>query len=160
MKVGSFVLIASALVWSASDLRGQVDSTLLGKRLRVRLQDLHRQAELTPPILELRGTLTVLGSDTLTIVLPSAGAAVAIPRSRITSLAVSAGVPSRLESAARSGFLWALLGGVSSYALHTTQDVDRSLQEQLLIGVTSGAAAGIIFGIATPFERWRRLRSR
>lgn len=160
MKRIGIVLVAALSLWDASDALAQVDSTLLGKRVRLLLLDVHRQAEFIPPVLELRGTLTALGADSLTIALPSGAGAVSVSREAVRRLAVSRGAPSRFPSAMRSAFAWSVSCALLSFAMrHTSDDrFSNSWQETIAVGAAAGAAGGFILGVTMPYERWRRIK--
>jgi hypothetical protein len=155
-------LVGVLLLSVAQPAHGQLDSTLVGQRARVRVRDVHRQAELLPPVLELRGTVLSVTGDTLALRLPSGGPPVSIPRSAITGLAVSRGVPSRLESAGRRALEWAAVGACLGflYLQSPTRDPGNTWEDAIGTGASLGAFAGLLLGFISPYERWRGVRAR
>jgi hypothetical protein len=146
----------------AHEAHGQLDSSLVGHRARVRVRDVHRQAEFVPPVLELRGMVLSVARDTLTLRLPSAGTLVPIPHSAIAGLAVSRGVPSRLESAGRRMVEWGAVGAALGllYLHSSIRDPGNTWEDAVGTGASLGALSGLLVGLISPYERWRGIRLR
>jgi hypothetical protein len=141
-------------------LQSQVDSTLVGQRIRIRVPEV-RQFEAGPNFLEIRGALAGVTGDSLYVRMAASGAAVAIGRERIARLAVSRGKPSRLASAERSALMWGALGALWGFVLHTSgRDQANTWQEEVGTLATVGAVTGFVLGLSFPYERWRNIRLR
>jgi hypothetical protein len=162
MRIPRYVLGGVLLGIVAQAAHGQIDSTFVGQRVRVRIRDVHRQAELLPPVLELRGTVLSVTGDTLALRLPSAGSPVSIPRPAITSLAVSRGVPSPLESAGRRMLEWGATGAcLGLLYLHSPiRDSGHTWEDAVGTGASLGSLTGLLVGFISPYERWRGVRVR
>ena len=132
-----------------------------GVRVRVRMPDTLRQVSSPGPgprMLELRGTLISATPDTLVLAVPGTAGALAISRSRVRTLAVSRGVPSRATSAV----LNVPEGVLAGFTIGIAATADRSGIEWETVGrwTALGAAVGLVYGAVWPAERWRRVSAR
>lgn len=155
------LVIALGLLMAASHtLQSQIDSTLVGQRIRIRVPEV-RQFEAGPRVLEIRGALTGVTGDSLYVRLAASGAPVAIARERIERLAVSRGEPSRLGSAGRSALIWGGLGALWGYVLHSSDRAHgNTWEDEVGTLATVGAVTGFVLGLSFPYERWRNIRLR
>jgi len=153
------ISMALLIALGAHSASAQSDSVPLGERVRVRVADLHRQGDMLPRLMELRGTLTRADSSDLFIAIAPGGGTIAIPRRSVRSLAVSAGVPSRLESAVRRGIAWTFIGAFLGFGFRDFPDRDGRTpwRDAVTAGAAAGALTGVIMGAFTPYERWRRV---
>ena len=135
---------------------------IAGARVRIAVPDSLRQEPLWPRQQIFIGTVAGVGGDTLYLEVPSTAGRLAVPRASVRRLSVSRGVPSRLESALRHGFEWAVAGALSFYAAqHYDDDAPfDSDGEAALVGAGIGFGLGALLGAVSPSERWRRLRLR
>lgn len=155
-----YMIALGLLVAGPHTLQSQVDSALVGQRLRIRVPEL-RQFEAGPKILEIRGALAGVSGDSLYVQLAASGTPVAIGRERIVSLAVSRGEPSHLSSAERSALMWGLIGALSGYLYRNSSvDFGDTWEDAVGTGATVGAAMGFVLGLSFPYERWRSIRLR
>ena len=139
----------------------QLDSALIGQRIRVEVRDAHRQMEFGPKRLDLRGKLSTFDSNTVTLQLMAGGVAVTVPRSEMLSLAISRGAPGRPESALRGAVGGALIGVLWGFVyLHSPgRDAGNTWEDAIGSGASIGALIGAVAGALSPQERWKRLRA-
>lgn len=158
-RVTRFTLLALFTVFGASVGSAQTLSPPVGERVRVRVDDLHRQGDMLPRSMELRGTLTALDSSALFIEIAPGGGSITVPRPSIRSFAISKGVPSRLESAVRRGAAWTLMGALLGFGFRDFPDRGSRTpwQDAVIVGAGTGAITGVFMGALSPYERWRRV---
>jgi hypothetical protein len=112
-----------------------------------------------PRGLRLRGRLAQLSADTLYLRVADSLSPLAIPRGWIRHVAISRGVPTRVASAARQGFLWGAIGALEFAGIFAiANSSDLSAGEAALVGGGLGLALGSTFGALYPAERWHRLQ--
>jgi hypothetical protein len=163
MKLSILVAVTIFVVAVApTSGNAQVDSSLTGQRVRVRINDEHRQAALAPAFLELRGSVTAASPDSLTLRLPRTQTSITVPTRVMTGLAISRGVPGTAESGAR-GAAWgvfhgALLGVI--YMSGPERNQGATWEEAIGTGASIGAVAGFLMGALSPHERWRGVKLR
>lgn len=140
----------------------QMDSTLTGQRVRIRVSDIHRQAELMPRWLELRGHVASVHGDSLALLIPASPEPLHIPRANMLGLAVSRGVPSRFESALRRGLWWGLQGALAGvmYLNAPFRNQGHTWEDAIGTGASLGLLTGVVIGASYPYERWRGVRIR
>ncbi len=161
MRMPSLSCVTVALLFAAATpAAAQVDSALAGERVRVWVSDVHRQASFVPAVLELRGTVTSVSVDSLTLLLPGTQTTISIPTRVITGLAISRGVPSRAESGARGAAWGALHGAMWGAAYAHLVDRGHRRERTFVIGASAGAIGGLLMGAVSPHERWRTVRIR
>jgi hypothetical protein len=129
-----------------------------GSRVRVRLPEKEYQFDGRRGHL-LRGRVRALSPDTLYLAVTDSIGPIAIPRSVISQLALSRGVPSRAESAVKRGLLNGVLSALVVVAMYELEDSpgDWSTGTVALAGGGIGFGLGAIFGAIYPRERWKRL---
>ena len=156
-----FVACSCFLIFAAvpASLQGQVLQA--GDRVRIVLPEAQAQDE-TPLMRQfiLRGTLTRLAAETLYVRPPGVPSALAVPNAVALTIHVSKGVRSRARSAARAGFLAALLGATFTGFTyeepgHMYGVINRS--EAIALGAGFGAVFGGLWGVVFPTERWQRV---
>jgi hypothetical protein len=105
----------------------------------------------------LQGTVTALNVDSISLRLDAEASTVTVATASIAQMAVSRGVPSRLESAVWQG---AVLGlqGVSLWPAVRDLNNSDSWSRDVLVGAAVGATIGAIVGALEPREQWRRAR--
>jgi hypothetical protein len=162
MKAWIVAAILALPIVRVSPARAQFDSTLYGQRARVRVSDLHRQGEFLPKVLELRGNVASVTPDTIVLLLPNIANPLHVARANILNLAVSRGVPSRLESAVRRGLWWGIAGAYIGwvYLRSPERDPGNTWEDAVGTGAAIGVFTGVLFGTISPYERWRRIRIR
>lgn len=124
----------------------------VGDRVRVYL----RRGE---PRQELRGTITALGADSLTLRIDPAVSPVTVAFSAVRRLDVSRGTPPALE-----GALWGSVRaapyGIYALSGYNNRDGDFGSNTQAAFwGAGLGAGLGALVGALWPQERWQRLRA-
>jgi hypothetical protein len=135
---------------------------IAGVRVRLAVRDSVRQEPFWPRQHMIIGTVTNVSSDTLYVAVPSTTGTLAVPRESVRQLSISRGVPSRAESALRTGLEWAVAGALSFWAAQQYDDDETfdSDGQAALIGAGVGFGVGGLIGAISPSERWRRVRLR
>lgn len=129
----------------------------LGTRVQVRLPEVQYQFAGTRGQF-LRGRVTALNPDTLYLAVTDSVGPLAIPRGLIDRLAVSRGVPSRVESALKRGLLSGALTALLVAGLAELDDDPGSdTGTSALVGGAVGFGTGVVFGAIYPRERWKSL---
>jgi hypothetical protein len=106
---------------------------------------------LTRDVQRVEGVVRRIAPDTLYLEVIEGSPVTAIPRARIQGVEVSLGPPSRIKSATDLGSSIAIVAGVVM-ALDTT---DRGGLKGAAVGAGVGFAAGALFGLVRPYERWQ-----
>lgn len=105
-----------------------------------------------------RGTLTAVSPDSLTVSMHPGAAPVALAWPAVSRLDRSKGVQSRLASALLRGLQGAALGALEFALLDEQQGLYSSTRKAMLVGAATGAGIGIAWGGLHPQERWSRVR--
>jgi hypothetical protein len=144
-------LIGGASIGS-TEIAAQVPDTLLNQRIRVHLARQDRSLEGNAPRQALRGVLTELSRDSLTIRFHPLAAPVSVAVTGIHQIDVSRGI-SRGRSALRN----ALLGGAYMGGLGALGDYEwgGGDTENYLIWTAGGIVIGAVMGAILPEEGWR-----
>ena len=159
------VLLSVALLhgWSTSAAGQQPAPTVsVGMRVRVRVAESAAQRE-TPfqHWQQLRGEVTKVTPDTLSLRPAEGLGELAVPLSAIQRLDRSAGVPSRGASALQNGAVSALAGAVLFALSYRRGEWDYGVVnrgEAAALGAGFGLVSGAIWGALAPTERWRRVQ--
>jgi hypothetical protein len=150
------VLLATLFLLAPAAAVGQTTPAVEpGTRVSITLASQSRSIWSQPQVLQ--GTVTALNADSISLRLDAEASTVTVATASIAQMAVSRGVPSRLESAVWAG---AVLGlqGVSLWP--AVRDLNNSdmWRRDVLVGAAVGATIGAIVGALEPREQWRRAR--
>jgi hypothetical protein len=142
-----------------NDVPAQWPATVTpGARVQVRLPELQYQF-VGPRGHAIRGRVNTLTPDTLYLSVTDSLGPLPIPRRMIDRLQVSRGVPSRFNSALRSGLVSAVGTALISVGLNELDDEPGRLSvgEAALLGGGVGLVFGGTMGAIFPAERWKRV---
>lgn len=139
---------------SAGALEAQVPDSLLNHRIRVHLARQEQSIEGHAPRQALRGILTELSDDSLTIRFHPLASPVRMAVTGIHQIDLSRGV-SRSRSAVKHALLGAAyMGGMGAMGDH---EWGGGAAENYLIWAGSGLVVGAVMGAMLPEERWKRV---
>lgn len=163
LRVSALTALATliAMLLVPAPAHAQMDTSLIGQRVRVHVRDEFRQ-QVGATRLELRGTVRSADTSSLVMLLPRVTPPVTIARADIIRLDVSRGVPGRFQSALQGLVGGAVVGamwGAVYYWFDAGPD-HTPLEDALGVGALIGAGVGTVSGAIWPVERWRRVRLR
>jgi hypothetical protein len=165
LGAGATLWSARAEAQAAAQAAASLPGVVPGARVRLWLSEARLQREGPPHRFLLRATVESLDADSLRLRVPGAEGALAVPRSEIRRLEVSRGSPSRVASAVERGLGAALLGAGLAALFNAPADRGALVHERTGwraagVGAAWGGAAGALFGVLFPYERWRRVMPR
>ena len=147
--------IAATLTVVASSAYGQgVPDSVLTRRVRVHLARQDRSLEGPVPRQTLRGVVTRLTQDSITLVIHPQASPVTVATDGLYQIDVSRGI-----NATRSAFLGGIRGAVTWAWVGSLGDEEfgDGAAENMLIWAGGGFVVGAVFGAIFPDERWRRV---
>lgn len=135
-----------------------------GARVRVWIPESYQQENAPWRRQLLRGTVTAVAPDVLSLTVPGTDGTITVQRSSIRRLDVSKGPPSRVASAVERAIGFAIAGAITAAFANDPASTEwpaysrdwRAAEE----GAKIGAAVGAIVGFVFPTERWSRVRLR
>jgi transcriptional regulator GlxA family with amidase domain len=155
-------VIASALAVPRAAHAQSADSLAAGARIRIGVRTAERTLLRRPKTQALVGTLVAARGDTLWLAVQPGADPLRVPRTTVSDIRVSLGVPNRFESAARRAVLPTLASAAfTAVSLNMRRrDGDPSPGRGAIAAAGSTAAVSALLGFVDPKERWQRLRRR
>lgn len=152
---GSVLVVIGLVAISSGEISAQVlPDSLLDQRIRVHFSRQDQSLEGHAPRQALRGVLTELSSDSVTISFHPGASPVTVSMNGIHQIDVSRGV-SRSRTAVKQALLGAAyMGGLGAMGDH---EWGGGSTENYLIWAGGGFIIGAVLGSILPEERWKRV---
>lgn len=148
-------VVIALVVGAAGDIHAQVlPDSLLDQRIRIHFSRQDRALEGYAPRQSLRGVLTELSDDSVTIRFHPGASPLTVSVNGIHQIDVSRGV-SRSRTAVKQALLGAAyIGGLGAMGDH---EWGGGSTENYLISAGGGFVIGAVLGSIFPEERWKRV---